>query len=224
MVPTLRWGLFRSNFFFAICPPSSPWLRALRRRDDLARDRLWRLLVAVELHRESGATLGRRPQIGRIAEHRGKRDAGANRLRISPRLQAFDPAAASIEISHDVAEVLLRGHDLDGHDRLEELRLRPLHRVLERHRPGDLEGHLARVDLVVRAVDELDDDVHDRVAGEDPRLHRLLDPEVDGRDVLARDAAAGDLVDELVALARLGRLEVDDRVAELAAATRLADE
>src|SRR3990170_1082906 len=50
------------------------------------------------------------------------------------------------------------------------------------------------------------------------RLHRLLDAEVDRGYVLARDLAADDLVEELVALARLGRLEVDDGVAVLAAA------
>src|SRR3954468_16918498 len=105
MVPTLRCGFVRSNFCFAMCPPSSLLLRALRLGDDLARDRLRRILVAVELHRESGATLRRRPQVGRVTEHRGKRDAGANRLRISPRLEPFDPAAARIEVSHDVAEV-----------------------------------------------------------------------------------------------------------------------
>src|SRR4029450_2637130 len=111
MVPTLRGGFMRSNFCFAICPPSSPCLRALRLGHDLARDRLRRILVAVELHRECGATLRRRTQIGRITEHRGKRDAGANRLRISPWLEPFDPAAARVEISHDIAEVLLRRHD-----------------------------------------------------------------------------------------------------------------
>src|SRR5207248_5467978 len=91
-------------------------------------------------------------------------------------------------------------------------------------RAGDLERALARVDLVVRAVDELDVAVDDRVAGEDARLHRLLDAEVDGRDELLRNLAADDLVDELVALARLGRLDVDDDVSVLAAAARLADE
>src|SRR5207245_7911329 len=53
--------------------------------------------------------------------------------------------------------------------------------------------------------------------------HRLLDPEVDGGNVLPRDLAADDLVDELVPLA-LARLGVDHRVAVLAAAARLADE
>src|SRR3989304_10087417 len=86
-----------------------------------------------------------------------------------------------------------------GPPRLEQLGLRPLHRVLERHRACDLEGHLTRVDLVVGAVDERDSDVDDRVAGENARLHRLLDPEVDRGDVLLRNLPADDLVDELVA-------------------------
>ena len=49
-------------------------------------------------------------------------------------------------------------------------------------------------------------------------------PCVDRLDVLARDRAADDLVDELVAGALLVRLELDDRVAVLALAAGLADE
>src|SRR6266511_496248 len=224
MVPTLRWGFVRSNFCFAMLPPSSPLLRALRRGDDLARDRLWRFLVTVELHGERGATLGRGTQVGRVAEHRGERNAGANRLRISPRLWAFDPAGARIEISHHVAEVLLGRADLHGHDRLENLRLGPLGRVLEGPRAGALESHLARVHVVVRAVDQLDTNVDDGEAGEHSRFHGLLNPEVYGRDVLTRNLAADDLVDELVALARPGGLHIDHRVAVLTAAARLAYE
>src|SRR5207248_2918429 len=92
------------------------------------------------------------------------------------------------------------------------------------HRACHLEGDLARVHIVVRAIDELDPDVDDRVAAEDPGLHRFLDAEVDRADVLLRNLPADDLVDELVAGALLARLEVDDRVAVLAAAACLADE
>src|SRR4029078_4630702 len=88
----------------------------------------------------------------------------------------------------------------------------------------DLEGYLARVDAVEGPVDQLDPHVDDRVAGEDAGLHRLLDAEVDRADVLAGDLAADDLVDEVVALARLGRARVDDGVAVLAATTGLPDE
>ena len=49
-------------------------------------------------------------------------------------------------------------------------------------------------------------------------------PGVDRLDVLARDGAADDLVDELVARALLVGLELDDRVTVLAAAAGLAHE
>src|SRR5207237_3739230 len=112
----------------------------------------------------------------------------------------------------------------DRHYRLEQLRLPALHRLLERHRAGDLERHLAGVDLVVRAVDELDADVDDGIPREHPGFHRFLDAQVDARDVLLRDLPADDLVDKLVAVARVHRGGVDDGVAVLTAAARLADE
>src|SRR5215210_1906213 len=198
--------------------------RLALRVDELARDRLRDFLVAIELHGERGPALRRRAQVGCVAKHGRERHARPDRLRVAARLQALDAAAARVEIAHHVAEVLVGSDDLDGHDRFEQLRLRALHGLLVIYRLGDLEGDLARVDFVIRAFDELDPDVDDGVAREDPGLHRLLDAEVDRRDVLARDLPADDLVDELVPLARLGRARVDHRVAVLAAAAGLADE
>src|SRR5207302_8123625 len=85
------------------------------------------------------------------------------------------------------------------------------------------ERHLARVDVVVRAVGEDRPDVDEGVAREDSALERLLHPRVDCGDVLARDDTTGDLVDELVTATGAGWLERDHNVAVLAAATRLAD-
>ncbi len=98
-----------------------------------------------------------------------------------------------------------------------------LGRFLERHRAGDLERHLRTVDLVVRTEGEPDPDVDERVPGDDTALHRLLDTGVDRGDVLARDDATLDLVDELVTAAGTGGLERDDDVGELTATTGLAD-
>jgi len=50
-------------------------------------------------------------------------------------------------------------------------------------------------------------DVDHRIPGVDARLERLADARVDRLDVLARDRAADDLVDELVTRALLARLE-----------------
>src|SRR4029450_478372 len=158
------------------------------------------------------------------AEHLRERHARLDRGRVPHRLHLLDAAAAAVEVAHDVTEELLRGHDLDRHGRLEQLRLRALHRLLERHRAGDLEGTLRGVDLVVRAVDELDPDVDHGIAGENSTAHSLLNALVDGRDVLTRDLATHDLVHELVARARLERLDVDDHVSVLARAARLPHE
>src|SRR6185503_4090090 len=108
-------------------------------------------------------------------------------------------------------------------DRLEDRRVGLGEGVLDRQRAGDLERHLRRVDLVERSVEQRDLDVDHGIPGVDAGLERLLDPLVDGLDVLARDRAADDLVDELVARALLGRLDPDDRVAVLALAAGLAD-
>ena len=77
---------------------------------------------------------------------------------------------------------------------------------------------------MVGAVEEGDLDVDHGVAGVDARLEGLADARVDGLDVLARDGAADDLVDELVAAALLAGLQRDDGVAVLAPATGLAHE
>ena len=61
------------------------------------------------------------------------------------------------------------------------------------------------------------------IAREHAGVERRLDALVDRGDELTRDAAAGDLVDELVAAAGTGRLEVDDDVRELARTTGLLD-
>ena len=95
--------------------------------------------------------------------------------------------------------------------------------LLEADGAGDLERHLRAVDVVVGAVDQGGPDVHQRVAGQHPGLHGVLDAGVDRGDVLLGDDAAGDLVDELVAAAGAGRLQVEDHVAVLAAAAGLAD-
>ena len=114
--------------------------------------------------------------------------------------------------------------DLDLHDRLEDGRVGLGDGVLDGHRAGDLEGHLGRVHLVERAVVERRLDVHHGHVGVGAALERLADARVHGLDVLARDGAADDLVDELVAVALLVGLQLDDRVAVLAAAAGLADE
>src|SRR5438094_4015345 len=234
IVPTLTCGFLRSNFAFAmaVCPPSRSWLTQLRSLREarpslperLGADALRHRLVVRELHREGRATLRARPEIRGIAEHLSEGRVRGDHLRVAARLLARDAAAASVDVADDLAHVLLRGHDLERHDGLEDDRRRFAHRLLEGHRARDLERDLRRIDLVVRAVDDGRLDVDDGVAGEHARLHRLLDALLDGGDVLARDDAALGAVHELEAATRRQRLEPQHDVAVLSAAARLADE
>src|SRR3954454_23507058 len=203
-------------------PPLGPVTRALL--GDLGGDRARDFFIPIELHREICAALRHRAQIGGIAEHLRQRDARLDDLGVADGLHVLDAPPTAVEVAHDVAEVVLRRRHLDRHHRLEKLWLCPLYFLLEGHRARDLERPLARVDLVVRAVDQLDLHVDDGIAGEDAAAHCLLDALVDRLDVLLRDLPADDLVDELVALARLLREQVDDSVAVLARAAGLADE
>src|SRR5690606_10242886 len=201
----------------------SQWLAA-HLGDDLLGLLLRNFLVARELHRIDSATLRQRTKRRRIPEHLRRRHARADYLRGSARRRPADLTTPAGQVAHVFAHVLGRRHDLHIHDRLEQHRIRPLRTLLERDRAGDLERHLARVDLVVRTIDQLDLHVDHRVPGEDAVLHRLLDPLLDGPDVLLRDHAADDLVLEDQPRTGLGRTDVDHHVAVLAAPTRLPDE
>src|SRR2546425_7322644 len=229
IVPTFTCGFVRSYFAFAIVWPPRGGLAGpgARRRlagdlgHDLFGDRGRDLLVSRELHRVGRAPLRHRPHLRRVPEHLPQRHRGANDLRAAARLHRDDPTAAAVQIPDDRAHVLLGRHDLDVHHGLEQHGLGAPAGFLEADRRGDLERHLRRVDVVVRAVGEPDLDVHHRVAGEHAGVERLADTLLDGGNVLPRYRAADDLVLELEALPRVGLdLEVD--VAVLAAAARLS--
>src|SRR3954451_25141730 len=149
MVPMLRCGLVRSNLALAMAVPYSLAdceLLAANALDDLFGDRLGNLLVGVELHGVRRATLGARTEVSSVAEHLSERDLRPHHVRGAALLHPLDATTPRREVTDDVTHVVLGRDDLDGHDRLEEHRLRLAGGLLEGHRAGDLERHLARVD------------------------------------------------------------------------------
>ena len=74
---------------------------------------------------------------------------------------------------------------------------------------------------MVRTVEHLDPEIDQRISGEHAAHRRFLDSAVHGRDVLPRNRAADDLVDELVAGAARLRREPHPAVAELATSAGL---
>src|SRR5438093_8175717 len=199
-----------------------PWsLFPLHPRHNFFTDVPWRRFVAVEMHRVGRAPLRPRAQIGRVAEHLRERHARLDDLRAAAVFLRLDLAAPAGQVAHDVAHVVLRYDDLDTHHRFEQHGLGLLRRVLERHRAGDLERHFRRVDVMVRAVVQLDPDIVNRVAGEDAARQRFPDAFLDRLDEFPGDRPAGGLVFEDVAGTRLAGIQMDLRVAVLPAAAGL---
>src|SRR3954453_9400003 len=223
IVPILTWGLVRSNFFLAMWAAPG-FLLDLGLLDEFRGQVARHLGVVAELHLGARATLRQAAQVGDVPEHLGERNERPDDLRRAARLHPLDLSAAAVEVADDVAHELLGHEDLDLHDRLEDGRVCLGEGVLDGHRTGDLERHLRRVDVVIRTVEQRHLDVDDREPGVDAGRERLADALVHRLDVFARDRAADDLVDELVAGPLLGRLELDDGVAVLTLAAGLADE
>src|SRR5919107_1417067 len=214
MVPTLRWGLVRSNL---------PLDMLLLPFCYLGRDALRNLGIMIELHSERRAALGLGAHGGRVTEHLGQRHHGPDDLTAAAGVHTLYLASPRREVAHHVAHKLLGHDDFYVHHGFQKDRVGPLEGLLDGHGTGYLERHLGGVDVVVRAVDELHPDIHHGVAGDDAGIERLLDTLVHARDVLPRDDAADDLVVELVA-GLVVVLGVDDRVAVLAPATGLPHE
>src|SRR5579875_1159653 len=131
MVPTLTWGLSRSNlalatlvlllvlqwvlFVFWTNPENLSFFRPTpmlgRRARELAHHPLGdvgrHLVVALELHRVGGAALGGGPQVGRVAEHLGQRHMRGDHLGVAALLHPGDVAAPAVEIADHVAHELL---------------------------------------------------------------------------------------------------------------------
>src|SRR5690606_41137648 len=56
-----------------------------------------------------------------LAEHVGQRHQGLHRLRVAAGVGALDLAATAVDVADHVAQVILRRHHLDRHDRFEQL-------------------------------------------------------------------------------------------------------
>src|SRR5207253_9239921 len=85
------------------------------------------------------------------------------------------------------------------------------------------EGHFVGIHVVVAAVVEGDFDIHHLVASEHTAFHGFANALVHRLDEFFGNGAANNVVDELVAFARLVGLDANLGVAVLAASTGLAD-
>mmetsp|Transcript_13376 Transcript_13376/g.27623 ORF Transcript_13376/g.27623 Transcript_13376/m.27623 type:complete len:447 (+) Transcript_13376:96-1436(+) len=154
-------------------------------------------VVGRELHGVVGASLGHRPEGGDVLEHVGEGDLGADGLDVAPLPEVSDESAARVDVSEDVAHVLLRGGNVDLHQGFHETRLGLAQALARRGASCDLEGHDAGIDVVVGAVGEGGLHAEDGETGDDSGAEDGLDALLDAGDVLLGDVAALDVGLEL---------------------------
>src|ERR1700712_905015 len=193
-----------------------PVLLAVLLRDDGLGDVRGNFRVRAEHHRVARPAGGLGPQVADVTEHLRQRDQSGHDAGAGALVHALDLATAGVQVADDVAHVLFRGDDLDPHQWLEQNRVGQSRRFLHRDGAGDLERHFRRVDVVVCTVDKGQLDPEHREAGQNAVLQRVLRTGVHRRDVLPRDTAPGDGVDELVRFSLgLGQVERLDRDLDL---------
>src|SRR5437763_12472757 len=78
---------------------------SLNLRDNFVGDILGCLVVALEVHRRSGATLRHRAEVCGVAEHLRERDIGRDDLRAArPRLHLLDATTPTVQVTRHAAD------------------------------------------------------------------------------------------------------------------------
>src|SRR5262245_18560971 len=227
MVPTLQCGLLRSNFCLAMGTLRyGPSLSRVsdasgELRLDFLGNRARHFRVVVELHGEGGAPLRHGAQVAHIAEHVGERHHRVDDVGVAAHVLALDLPAPRVEVADDRAGIVLRGHHLDLHDRLEQHGRALLQGLAQRRAGADFERERRRIDVVVFAVDQRHLEIDHREAGEHAGAEHRLEALLDAGDVLLRHRSADDLILELEAAGRRQRLGDDLDLRELAGAAGL---
>ena len=191
--------------------------------DDRLGDGSGNRLVLLEDHRERAAALCNRTDRVRVTEHFAERDGSLEELDACAVFHALNAAATLVDRAVRGTHILLGNYDFDVHHRLEEFRLSLEEGLLEALAGALDEREFVGVDFVVGTEVNGSLDVDDGEARERTGLESLLDALLDGRNVLGRNYAALDLVDELKALAGFLRFELKADVSVLTATAGLLD-
>ena len=142
--------------------------------DQLLLQTLGQLHIVAGFHGVLATALGAGAQVGSIAEHLGQGDKGIDLLGAGAHLVALNLATAGIQITDDVAHILVGYDNAHLHDGLQQDGIRLTHSLFEGHGAGDLKGHFGGVHLVVRTIVQRDLHIHHGIAGQHARLHGAL--------------------------------------------------
>ena len=180
------------------------------------------ILVAHKGEHECTSGLGHGAQVDGVGHHLRHGHLGLQHcLAVAGGVHAHDAAPALVQVTHDIAYIVIGHGDLQLADGLHQYGLGLGQGLLEGKARRQLEGNIGGVHGVVRTVGEGGLQEHHGVAGQHAGEAALAQALFNGREIVLRHGAAehGLLKDHILLLA-LG-LEGDDHVAELTAAAGL---
>src|SRR5678815_3871219 len=136
IVPTFKCGLLRSYFAFAIDEsPSNNEKQFVVLFQDFLCNSLRDRCIVIKFHVEHTASLCCRAKLCCISKHFSERNQRTDGLCIARAyFHALDQATAAVDLSHNIAQVILRDHHLDLHHRLEQDGRPSMNAFLEAHR------------------------------------------------------------------------------------------
>merc|ERR1719230_1108182 len=132
-----------------------------------------------------------------VLEHVAQRHKSLDGLDIAPLAELLHQPTPRVDIPQHITHVLLRSGHVDLHERLHETAAALAETLAAGHAAGDLEGHDARVDVVVRTIHQRGLHAKHREARDRTRGEHRLDALLHAWDVLFGDDAALDLLGEL---------------------------
>src|SRR5574337_249448 len=189
--------------------------RLLQLGDDPLLQMRRNLVVVRKLYRVVAPVASGGLELYRVLQHLRQRDLRLNDLRFTLGLYTHHPSPLAVQIADHIPHTLIRDHDLDGHDGLQQGGVRLQHPLFKRQGSGNLKGHFRGVYGVVRTVKEGDLHIHNRISGQASFFHRLYDPFLNRRDILLGDRSCRERVHKFVAGAPWERFKPDPAIAVL---------
>src|SRR5690606_39616874 len=159
MVPTLTWGLLRSNFSLATFYSSKNSTGELfdvfnlALGNNLVSNVARSLGILQELHGVGRTTLRCRTQRSCVSKHLSQRYFGIYHLTTRTLVHTENHAATTVQVTNHITHVLFRRNNLNLHDRLQQYCTTLLGKLFGCHRGCDLERHFRGVHIVVRTVE-----------------------------------------------------------------------
>src|SRR5690606_11568356 len=167
--------------------------------------------------------LGHAAEVGCVTEHLRQRDISLYDLAVGATAGLFNAAMTAVQVAENITEVIFRRGDFDGHDGLEENGVALAGTFLEADGAGELECQFAGVNGMVRTIDEGNLEINHWEASEYTGLHGANNTLFNSGNIFLRNGTTDDLVDELKAVSRFHRLDLEGTVTELTFTTGLTN-